>query len=401
VRDYFFQADGYQQKEFGMKVRSLKLRDVRFGDRWEKEVHNRWVYADFKTHQDWKEGWLSFDCAAYRPEDGRVYLGVTSFDENRIFCAFDRKADRFMDLGYDRVAAPFDAKFHRSLVRAGSDRLYAAPALLHCPDNYFNAPGAAIVEYRLGSGEIRKLGIPFPHVYVQSMVLDELRQVLYLQCFSPEYLGMHDLRTGESRFLAQLCAGHGPMAQPENLVLDDTRCVWSSWSLTRAWDDGPGANANRLCKYDPRQDRMEFFSTGLPYPDGREGFSRVEGLFNLGDGAVYASGANGSLYRVDPASGEVEYLFTPIKDRRSRLTSLAVTADGVAYGITGRDGRCELMRVDYRRGTFELLGGVVDADGEPMFQCHDILMTEDGILYACENDNPRRTSYLWEIRLDG
>jgi len=55
-------------------------------------------------------------------------------------------------------------------------------------------------------------------------------------------------------------------------------------------------------------------------------------------------------------------------------------------------GRCELMRVDYPAGRFEKLGPVVDADGVAMYQCHDIVAADDGTLYACENDNPYRSS---------
>jgi len=29
----------------------------------------------------------------------------------------------------------------------------------------------------------------------------------------------------------------------------------------------------------------------------------------------------------------------------------------------------------------------------------DIIRTNDGVLYACENDNPYRSNYLWEIKL--
>ena len=29
----------------------------------------------------------------------------------------------------------------------------------------------------------------------------------------------------------------------------------------------------------------------------------------------------------------------------------------------------------------------------------DLAMTKDGVLYVCENDNPYRSSYLWEITL--
>jgi hypothetical protein len=58
------------------------------------------------------------------------------------------------------------------------------------------------------------------------------------------------------------------------------------------------------------------------------------------------------------------------------------------------------MRVNYRKGTFEKLGEVRDSEGNAMWQCHDIIMTQDGRLYACENDNPNRSAYMWEITLN-
>ncbi len=382
-----------------MKIRSLRLQDRQYGNQWSEEVENRWEYNDFLAHENWKTGWISMDCALYRPQDDRVYLGITCFDENHIFAAYDRGKDAFVDLNYSRVADPFDAKFHRSLVAGGDDCLYAAPALLHCADKYLEAPGAAIVKFNPATDDIKKLDIPLPHVYVQSMVLDASRQTLYLLHFAPEYLGSYNLETGESRVLAQLCAGYGGMAQGENIVIDDDGCVWSNWSLTRAWADGPGPDAVRLCKYDPRADRMVFFKTGLPLPDGSHGFAKGEGFFNFGDGSIYVSGASGSLYRVDPENGRAEFLFNPAPDRPSRLASLVKTEDGVAYGVCGRKGKCELVRIFYKKGTFESLGPVVDDQGAAMHQCHDIVATADGTLYACENDNPYRSGYLWEIVL--
>lgn len=382
-----------------MKIQALKLEDVHFGDQWRTDVEDHWEYGDFMADPRWRDGWISMDCALYHRPTDRVFLGITCFSANGIFKAYDRREGRFVDLGYDRIADPFDAKFHRSLVSGPDGCLYAAPALLHCADRYIEAPGAAIIRYDPMTGDISKLGIPLPHVYIQSLVADLERQVLYLLHFAPEYLGAYDLRTGEGRILAQLGSGYGGMAQGENIILDDEGCVWSNWSLTRAWQDRPGPDAVRLCKYDPAADRTIFYKTGLPKPDGSYGYAKAEAFFNFGDGALYAGGANGSLYRIDPATGKAEFLFTPTPDRPSRLAAMVKTEDGAAYGVTGRGGRCELMRVDYRKGTFEKLGPVVDAEGTAMHQCHDIVATEDGVLYACENDNPRRSGYLWEITL--
>ena len=98
-----------------MEVKALRLRDEQFGDQWNDEIENRWLYDDFRADPRWRDGWISFDSLLYNPDDDRVYCGITCFNENEIFKAWDRQSGKFIDLGYSRVAKPFDAKFHRSL----------------------------------------------------------------------------------------------------------------------------------------------------------------------------------------------------------------------------------------------------------------------------------------------
>ena len=383
-----------------MRIRSLRWRNENFGNQWDDTVLDRWTYADFHDAPAWKTGWISFDCAVHRPADNRVYLGVTCFDAKDILLAFDRTEDRFVELGYARVADPFDAKFHRSLVLGRDGAIYGAPALLHCCDRYLEAPGAAVVRYAPDSDQIEKLGIPLAHVYIQSFLLDDAAETAYCLCFAPEYLISYHLPTGTTKTLALVGSGYGGMTQGENIAFDDDGNVWCNWSLTRAWQDAPGPDAVRLAKYVPAEERMHYFQHGLPPASGTaDGFARPEAWFNLGDGMMYASGANGSLYRVDRDTGEAEHLFTPIADRPSRLASLAAVDDETAYGIVGREGRCELLRIHFREGRYELLGEIKDEDGQRMYQCHDIVATQDGVLFACENDNPYRSSFLWEITL--
>ena len=379
-----------------MRIRCHKLQDYDYGDQWLDEVQDRWDYEDFRRDERWRRGWISMDCALYNPGDDRVYLGITSFDAD-IFRAFDRRTGRFLDLGYAAVADPFDAKFHRSLVHGPDGAIYGAIALLHDVDRHFEAPGGAIVRYDPADGSIRKLCVPQPHVYIQAMAADCGRGLLYCMCFPPERFISYSLRTGEVRDLGLIGTGIGGMAQGENLAFDDDGCVWLNWQLTRAWQNSPGVDAARLCKYDPRLDRIVFYRTGLPHPDRRPGYAKAEAFFNFGDGFIYASGAAGSLYRIDPQGGRATFLFTPTTDRPSRLSSMVRTGDGAAFGVTGRGGRCELMRVDYRRGTFEKLGEIRDEAGNSLWQCHDIAAAPDGTLYVCENDDPYRSGYLWEI----
>jgi hypothetical protein len=110
-------------------------------------------------------------------------------------------------------------------------------------------------------------------------------------------------------------------------------------------------------------------------------------------------GANGSLYRIDPKTGAAKYLFTPIPERPSRLAAMALGPDGMAYGITGRDGGCELLRFDPRTETYKLLGPIRDTDGVCCWQAHDIVALPDGTLFAGENDVPTRSGYLWECKI--
>ena len=221
--------------------------------------------------------------------------------------------------------------------------------------------------------------------------------MIYGITFTPERMFRFEIATGESIDLGPIGSGMA-MAQGENIELDDEGCAWSAWNVTRAWQSSSGVDSNRLCKYDPRTGKIHYFDAGLPNPDGGYGYTKAEGIFNLGHGRLYASGGNGSLYRIDTETGVGTYLGTPIAGRRSRLAALSLGPDGAAYGVTGRDGKCEVIRFDPRTEECELLGPVADGDVS-CWQVHDVAVASDGTIYAGENDNPYRSGYLWEITL--
>jgi hypothetical protein len=56
-----------------------------------------------------------------------------------------------------------------------------------------------------------------------------------------------------------------------------------------------------------------------------------------------------------------------------------------------------LLRFDFRRSRYELLGKITDRNGVNCHQVHHVVFADDGTLYACENDVPYRSGYLWEI----
>ncbi len=386
-----------------MHVTTLRLRDRDFGDQWQREVEDRWDYADMLADDGWRRDWISFDCLCYDPPTDTLFCGITSFDAD-IFWGWNRREKKWVDCGYGRVRNRYDAKFHRSLVRDSRDGcLYATQAMLHDVDRFWEAPGASIVRYNPATGEIAKLGIPMPHVYIQSLVLDESRDMLYGQTFTPENLVSFQIGAAQSRWLGPTSSALA-MAQGENICLDDDGCAWGAWTVTRAWQMSPGVDAHRLYRYDPKKEKIEYLDKGLPRPDGLYGYIKPEGFFNLGTGCLYVSGVGGYLYRVDPRTGDAEFLFRAIDDiepgRRSRLASLRMGPDGFAYGVTGRDGQCEVMRFNPADDTYTLLGPLKSAEGDAAaWQVHDVCITPDGTIYAAENDNPQRSSFLWEIRL--
>jgi len=386
-----------------MQVRALKLRDHDFGSQWQDVVEDRWDYADFLQDDHWRKDWISFDCLCYDETTDTVFVGITSFDAD-IFWGWNRREKRWVETDFERVRDRYDAKFHRSLVRDSRDgRLYAATALLHDVDRFWEAPGGAIISYNPSTREIARLAVPMAHVYIQAMVLDERRDTLYAQTFTPENLVSYNLKTGERRWLGPTSSGMA-MAQGENIVLDDQGGVWGAWHVTRAWQSDPGVESHRLYRYDPRAEEIDYMDKGLPKPDGSYGYVKPEGFFNLGTGCLYVSGGSGALYRVDPKTGDADFLFQAVGDegrgRRSRLAAMCLGPDGLAYAITGRDGECEVLRFNPRDESYELLGPLKDSDtGVPTWQVHDVCITPDGTLYAGENDNPRRSGYLWEMDL--
>ncbi len=379
-------------------IRSHKLKDRDFGDEWDTSVEDRWNYDEFIADASWRRDWISFDGVVHSPINDNIYCGITSFDAD-IFKVFDREACQFVDTDFTSVADPYDAKFHRSmeLTRDGTT-LYTATALLHDVDRYWDAPGGGIFRHDIASGETEKLGIPIPHVYIQGIAFDEDRGLVYGMHFTPERLSVFDVATREGRDLGAIGSGYA-MGQGENIILDDNGCAWVGWSQTRAWQNAPGVDSFRLARYNPGDDHLEFFKHGLPRADGTYGFAKLEGLFNFGTGCLYASGDNGSIYRIESDSANVTYLGTPISDQPSRLTSLVLHSDGFAYGITGREGACRLLRFDPSADTYELGDPIVDDEGVAMWQCHDVAITPDGVMYGGENDNPQRSGYLWEIEL--
>ena len=378
-----------------MITKAHKLFDVTINN-WKSDIEDSYEYADMKADDNLRVNWISFDCILADSESDLVYCGITSFNAD-ILRAFDRKNGEFLDLGFSKIADPFDAKFHRSLIKSSDGNIYGAIALLHDVDNYWKAPGGAIVRYNPVSGDIKKIGIPVPHVYIQSMVIDENRRAAYCQTFTPEYLASFDLDTGSSRILGLTGSGFG-MGQGENIVMDSNGCVWGGWSVTRAWQNEAGLDKFRLYRYNPETDKIEFFRHGIPHMDNIHGYAHIDGMISAPNGFIYCGSDEGGFFRINPETAEVTLIGAPVPPRR--LAAFTIGKDGYLYGIGGKFGNASLFRMNLETEKYELLGQLYDQRLDlSAWQIHDMDMASDGTIFAGENDNPFRSSYLWEISL--
>jgi len=379
----------------GMQVKAYPIVELEYNNFFER--FNGWGFQDFKRNPDTLHKWLGVTTVMYCPIDGMVHCGLERFD-NDILYIFDPKTKAFRSLNMQQHAEPYDVKVHRSLCLNTDGYIYGGTALLHDIDESGAAPGGKLFRYKPGEYEIEILGIPMPHLYIQSLVLDPKRQMLYGYTFAPERMFSYNIATGESRDLGLVgsCLFIGQAHLPG---IDDAGCVWGLWGSYYSHDLLPTeGHSIQLLKYDPDADKLEYLPYGLEGP-GRSSRDVIDDVVNGGDGYLYIGGRGGTFYRLDPRTAEVKSLGKPFYHQR-RVSALAQGADGTIYATVG-DRDCVRV-VSYDRGTEKIteLGIVYDPERcNPAEKIHSLTITDDGVLYGGEIDNIHRTSWLWEMTL--
>ncbi len=278
---------------------------------------------------------------------------------------------------------------------------------MHDIEDQRAAPGGKLARFDPRTRSTTVLGVPVPHLYVQSIAADWERGLLYGFTYPAESVFRFDLASGRSEILAWI--GNAILlAQPHNAVVDRAGWLWGTCAETRAWDETPGPCPVRLFKYHPDGDRFVWFEHGLPRaePCGqlldetrhRDDFGFCDSMAYDGGEFIYAGTVAGVLCRISIATGNVEKIAQVME--AGRFPALALR-DGVLYGGGGLNGRTQLMRLDTGSGRIDCYDGLVDpASGETPARIHEIAIADDHTLYLGENDNHHRSSYLWRVRLD-
>jgi hypothetical protein len=343
-------------------------------------------YRDLTSNREWRRNLISFTSLLYAPDRGTVLCGLTAFDTD-IMYEFDTKTARFRGLKYPSVSEEFEIKIHRSLHRLRDGRVVGATACLHREDQRAEGAGGRIFILDLESGQYDFLGIPVPRDYIQTITVDEDRQLVYGFSYPVLNFFVFDMNARKTRRVDYM----GSI--PHIVALDERGRYWATWNN----------RAHNLFYYDPDADRIHFLdhslphgtdSCGLMYP----GAGPIDSMVNGGDGYLYIGEACGNLDRLDPETGEVEDLGKPVD--QTRISALEVHPDGHLYGIAGFLGKCHLFRYDRGSKSFEDLGHMLHHEsGEALVIGHDLCFAGDGTVFVGESDTSHRAGWLWECEL--
>jgi sugar lactone lactonase YvrE len=394
------------------------LRDYRLTG-WSDRIAGRWHYRDLVADDEWRLGWISFDAVAWNPDDRSIYCGLNSLDGDLLY-RFDPVAGTFCSLNARRWADAFDSKIHRTLLYNRSEKaFYFATSLLHDVDRQREAPGGKIVRYDPAADRFDVLGIPAPMLYIQSIAADFQRGLLYGFTYPAETFFMFDLAARRAETLAY--TGNSLFfSQPHNPVVDAEGWVWGTYAETRAWDETLGEHPIRLFKFHPQGRRFVWFDRGLPRktdsgqlardPDKpdvasrlaetrhRDDFGFCDSMLFDGSRYIYAGTVAGVLSRIDTFTDRVEKVAHVMA--AGRFPALCMDAGGTLYGAGGMSGQTQLMR--WRPGSDRIDGfyNLLDPElGDGPARIHEMAVGDAGELYLAENDNHRRSSYLWTARL--
>ncbi len=377
------------------QVKHYKIYDEKIDD-WNGRILDKWVYDDFVNDPTVKKGWISLTSLAVHEPSDTILVGIGSFSAELLW-KFDTKSKTFTSCEYEKVGEKHDAKFHRSMEIDG-DTMYGGIALFHDIDKQFEAKGGRIVKYDINSGEFEFLDRPYPPAYIQSIAYDKKRKIIYSFCAMPEVFCRYDIDTKESRLIAHL--GNGcEIAQSHNPVIDNDGNVFGTYGVLRAFSYRTGPDSVRIMKYSPDTDKVDFLSYGYPRTDKAGDKGKPDTQILGPDGNIYVGTDYGMLARLNPKTLEVKALCNPDPNEK-RLSALAFSPkDGLLYGLTGEHYKTKLFAYDINKDELVFTQEVYDTNSPSVKpdRFHHMVITKDGTIYAGENDNNDRSSYLWEI----
>ena len=297
-----------------------------------------------RSDGQFRKKYYAFTSLAFDPRTKRLFCGMTHFGNDLLY-AYDPASGAFESMNYAAVAEPHEIKIHRGMWLGGDGCLYAATSSLSGIDALAEAPGGKVFRFDPATGSFDVLGVPAPHLYIQTISLDWRRRMIYGMAYPRFDFFAFSLERREvvyRRYVGSIC---------HIGCVDDDGGYWGTWL-------GQGARHN-LFRYDPQENRTRFFPHGFATPCRSlmyRGAGPIDSMVNGGDGRLYVGHESGELYRIDWRTGSKQVLTAnalaavalavaaalhPVRGARILLAfvSLDVVAFAVAQGISLiRDG---------------------------------------------------------------
>ncbi len=366
------------------------------------ETPSDWTYQRLIADPAIVTGWVSFDTVTYDAktgESGSIWCGLNVLDPTdvSILWRFDIHSSEFTPVDLSAYLTPHDVKIHKGLTLA-DDRLIFATASFIDPPQQADFDGGKLFVYNTSKDEVEVCVVPvgpengFPILgqYIQSTLVSNDR--VYGCTYPLEILFEYDLNAKRTNFLAHLQGTD--IGQPHTFAQDPKGRIWGTFGIRNGWSYAPNLYPVRPFYYDPASRAITWLESHcLPRQDPSDA-PGSDAVVCWGDW-VYFADKGGNLSRIHVDSLALEYL--------GKLTSngrcpVLIHAEDRLWAAAGEYGDVKLLQV-CPDGSIETVAKVVTANGEAPERLHDLAYVGGGRFFAGENDNHRRSSYLWEIVL--
>lgn len=341
------------------------------------------IFERIDKDKDFKENYYSFTSLLYDKKREILFCGNTNFNNNLLH-TFNLKTKQFESLGYPKFGEEFEIKIHRGLELASDGMIYGATSSLHYENKRLDAPGGKVFKYDFENKSYTTIAIPSPHDYIQTISLDEERAMIYgftYPVFNFFAYSLIEKKVVYNQFMNSIS---------HISAIDDNGGFWGTWG-----------SKHHLFRYDPVKNKVKFYNHGFPEKGGNLMYRNagpVDCMINGADGFLYVATDLGSLYKLTPETGEVEFLGKPFPG--IRMPGMIMDDNGLIYLSGGDDNNCQLAVYDRKSKKFTNLGNIIcSEDGERCFRTHDLELVGNTV-YVGETDNPIRTDYLWECIIE-
>jgi outer membrane protein assembly factor BamB len=195
---------------------------------------------------------------------------------------------------------------------------------------------------------------------ISTLVIDQRENVIYGLTSPNAHFFRYDISTG---IFTDIGVVAKTIPQGEKF---ETQKMFSRMLVLDAAGNAYASGENGYL-YEFRKEKLalEKLPVRVPAIPGREPWTLVDCFLTDKSGLIYGGTSDGYLFRFDPEKLTVENLGKPLISYQ--ITGLALSSDGILYGIGGDDqDMARMFSYDPQNGSYEILG-FVDVSRRPYY----------------------------------